>query len=143
LESTTILKTRELQAGKKKRGWSMKKYIANERGFSLTELVVTCLIVAVLCLIALPIYNGIYRQARETAHNANVEQLHKVASIWVLQNPGKSVTWPDYNGYEELLPQWPEPVLDSGGRDGRGGYMVTIGADGRIDVVPAARNYGW
>jgi type II secretory pathway pseudopilin PulG len=120
----------------------MKK-LKNQKGFTAVELVVVCLIISSLCILAIPAYNGIHRQARETAHNANVEQLHKVASIWVLQNPGKSVTWPDYPGYEELLPNWPEPQLDSGGRDGRGGYMVTVHSDGRIDVVPAQKNYGW
>jgi competence protein ComGC len=121
----------------------MKKYIANERAYSLVELMTVVIIIFVLIAIAIPLYRNVNQRAREAAHDSNVKILTQAAVMWQADNLHKSTQWPDYDTWTGLLEQWPEPVLESGGRDGRGGYQVDIYADGRIDVKPSARSYGW
>jgi type II secretory pathway pseudopilin PulG len=121
----------------------MKKYIANERAYSLVELLTVIIVIFVLIAIAIPLYRNVNQRAREAAHDANVRNLTQLGVMWQADNLHKGITFPDYDGWQLYLAEWPEPQLDSGGRDGRGGYMVTVHSDGRIDVIPAARNYNW
>jgi type II secretory pathway pseudopilin PulG len=114
----------------------------NQKGFTVVELLVVVVIIMTLIAIGIPTYNAVIRRGKEAAHDANVRQLTQVAQMWQADNLGKGTQWPDYPGYEEYI-EWPEPVLESGGRDGRGGYMVTVHNDGRVEVSPAAKTYGW
>ena len=108
------------------------KTLQKHKGGTLVELMVVCLILAVLVLCALPIYNSVHQQAREAAHDQNVRQLETVGYMWILQNPGQDTEWPAYDGWAEKLEAWPEPIFSP--------YTVAI-RDGRVTVNPGIRDY--
>ena len=53
----------------------LKNKLRLNQGFSLVELVVGKLILAVLIAIAVPLYSHVTRTAADRAHNANVRQI--------------------------------------------------------------------
>lgn len=110
----------------------------NEKGMTLIELLVCMLIVAVLFLIALPVYSGYTGMARETVAVANERTLRQVAQLYLLDGGSDTVWAPDagdtsratvsgpHEAWYEYLDKWPENPLG-------GVYVVEI-EDGEITV---------
>lgn len=115
-----------------------------EKGFTLIELTIVVAVIAILVVIAIPIYQGIAQKAAISAHNANVQALTTAAqtAVATLGNPSAKVTWPstdsdsgDYisskwlQTYPELPDNLPDSVTDEG-------YTVTISTEGTVSVQP-------
>lgn len=125
----------------------MKKKLIKRNGFTLTELIVTIAILAILMVIALPNFIGFRDSARERAHEANIKILHDSATVFVLQNPSVSTIWAPFEGQEadpdieitetnlhdswnHYIAKWPENPLKTGS------YVVEISESGKITVSP-------
>lgn len=123
-----------------------------QRGFTLIELMVVVIIIMVLIAIAVPLYNGVRKQARETAHDANVRNLEQAATMYVMDGGSEAIWAPlagekagavvsgSHEAWYRYLESWPsDPTRESVD----GSYMVEITADGAVRVSPGAGEYGW
>lgn len=126
----------------------MKKFIKSRKGFTLTELIVTIAIIAILMVIALPNYISMRDSARQSAHEANLKILTDSATIFVLENPSVSTIWAPFEGQEAnpdieitdtnqhdgwqkyVAGKWPANPLKTGS------YVVEITESGKITVSP-------
>ena len=126
----------------------MKKQLIKRNGFTLTELIVTIAILAILMVIALPNFIGFRDSARERAHEANIKILHDSATVFVLENPSTPVIWAPFEGQEAdpdieitetnqhdswnhyISGKWPENPMKTGS------YVVEISETGKITVSP-------
>lgn len=125
----------------------MKKQLIKRNGFTLTELIVTIAILAILMVIALPNFIGFRDTARQSAHEANIKILHDSATVFVLQHPSTPVIWapfpnqeadPDieitetnqHDSWNHYIAKWPENPLKTGS------YVVEITESGKIIVSP-------
>gem|GEM_PF-1705696 len=115
--------------------------LRKRKGFTLIELIVVIAILAILAAIAIPTFLGQVNKAKYRTHNANVMTLRSSAAVAVAQNgaPGEEVEWSDTDsGADEWLASgfidtWPENPLPATNAQA-GDYVVTINADGSIDL---------
>lgn len=119
----------------------------NEKGFTLIELTIVVAIIAVLVVIAIPIYQNIVEKAAISAHNANVQALATAAQTAIATKgiPTTDVIWKDgagdtgdYANTNWLLnyPDLPENLPEVA-KDANTVYKVTLRTDGTVSVVPA------
>lgn len=118
-----------------------------EQGFTLIELTIVVAIIAVLVVIAVPIYQNIVEKAAISAHNANVQALTTAAQAAIATNgnPSEPVTWPsgaedtgDYlsSNWLQSYPELPANLPEDAIVEGVTGYEVTLETDGTVEVVP-------
>ena len=98
----------------------------NESGLALTELLVCLCIVALIILIATPVYSGITEKAQATAYDLQVRYLRQVAELYLLDGGADTVGAPEagemarreinasHDAWGNYLEQWPENPLGSG-----------------------------
>lgn len=107
-----------------------------KKGFTITELLVTLLIAAILLAIAIPSYIAIKNNAEKQAHNTNVQQIESLAMLYLEEHPDtKSITVKDLvaNGYLKKEVKVPKSI----GKE-ESDYTITINSDGSIRVIPEA-----
>jgi len=107
------------------------KYIRNEKGFTLIELMVVILIIGILVAIAVPVFNSARESAYKSTCQANLRTIDGALQTWKAANPNlpypttiddvKAALVPDY------IKTWPS--CPQGGATG-GAYTVAAGADG-------------
>ena len=118
-----------------------------EQGFTLIELTIVVAIIAILVVIAVPIYQNIVEKAAISAHNANVQALTTAAqtAIATYGNPSPAVTWPstetdtgDYisSNWLHSYPDLPANLPEEANKDEKTGYEVTLGTNGTVSVTP-------
>lgn len=118
----------------------------NEKGFTLIELTIVVAIIAILVVIAIPVYQNIVEKAAISAHNANVQALNTAgqAAITTKGNPTEEITWPseesatgDYidSNWLQSFPDLPAN-LPTAAKEGVEAYAVTLKNDGTVTVVP-------
>ena len=64
------------------------RYIRNERGFTLIELMVVILIIGILVAIAVPVFNNARESAYKRTCQANLRTLDGAVQTWKADNPG-------------------------------------------------------
>lgn len=127
----------------------MKRFLKEERGFTLIELIVVIIILAILAGIAIPQYNKSRISAAITAHNSNVSILENAASMYLVDNDiaaDETVIWDeeDNTSWTDYLRDWPEIASNIKGKEvSINGeivtldvYEVTIVQDGIITITP-------
>ena len=118
----------------------------NEKGFTLIELTIVVAIIAILVVIAIPVYQNIVEKAAISAHNANVQALNTDAQTAIATKgiPESEVTWPsseadtgDYisSNWLQSFPDLPAN-LPTAAKEGVEAYAVTLENDGTVTVAP-------
>ncbi len=118
----------------------------NEKGFTLIELTIVVAIIAILVVIAIPVYQNIVEKAAISAHNANVQALTTAGQTAIATKgiPKEPVTWPsleddtgDYSSSNWLqsFPDLPTN-LPAAVKGTNTVYGVTLGTSGTVSVVP-------
>ena len=69
----------------------MKK-LSNKKGFTLVELIVVMVILAILAVILIPRMANFQEDAKKTACQANLRSLNSITAMYILKNPGVSLT---------------------------------------------------
>lgn len=72
----------------------------NTRGFTLPEMMVVVGIIAILSMIAIPVYTGYLEKGRLTMAQAELMDLNNVIRLDRVRNPGKSNIHAEYSGSE-------------------------------------------
>lgn len=117
----------------------------NQKGFTLVELLVVVVIIALLVAVSVPLYNQAQQRAREAAFNANVRTLKGAATMFMLDYPMTEAIWAPFAGQEAepreglavhdrwqlYLESWPEDSTRPGST-----FVVEISRSGRITVSP-------
>ncbi|WP_107726053.1 type IV pilin protein [Neisseria weaveri] len=70
----------------------------NTRGFTLPEMMVVVGIIAILSMIAIPVYTGYLEKGRLTMAQAELMDLNNVIRLDRVENPGKSGIHAEYSG---------------------------------------------
>ncbi len=123
-----------------------EKFLKSEGGFTLVELMVVVLIIALLLAVAIPFYSTVKQDAREVAFDAQVRELRQAAEIYV-QHDGSDVEWVAQAGWKAgeimaphetwmlYLSEWPANPLKSGD------FAVKI-EGGEITITPEREDRG-
>ncbi|MGC5326607.1 prepilin-type N-terminal cleavage/methylation domain-containing protein [Brevibacillus sp. SYSU BS000544] len=70
----------------------LKKYLKNERGLTLVELLAVLVIIGIVAAIAIPSIGNIIDNARRDAHVANAKMMADAARQWLAANPNQTFT---------------------------------------------------
>ena len=119
----------------------LKRLLSNDRGFSLTELLICLAIIAVIALVAVPAYRGAIEKAQAVAFDRQVACLQLAAELYLLDGGGDTIWAPGagavawrgdaepHDAWGAYLESWPENPL--GGAE----FTVVI-EDGEITISP-------
>ncbi len=110
----------------------MKRLHKNEKGFTLVELMVVVVIIGILVAIAVPIYNSVQDNAKNSAHSANIRTIEGAIMLYQAANDGDNPA--NNDALSGQITDWPTSP---------GSYSV---ADGVLTAVPAKNatgKYDW
>lgn len=75
---------------------------ADERGFSLTELVIVIVILGILSAVALPLYVNMTKDAEKAAVEATIGNLSSALGVWVAKQAVTGATTAGHNPFDDL-----------------------------------------
>lgn len=98
--------------------------VIRSRGFTLVELLIVIVVIAILAAISVIAYNGILNRAKVSSVNSTVSQIHKKAALFQAENGN----WPGAGDIKNILDEVRGPGLSSQSylycRDDQGNYAV-------------------
>ena len=74
----------------------MQKYLKNNKGFTLVEVIVVAVIVLVLAAVAIPLYNGYIKDSRRNVASNNAASMASALVAAVQSGDVIAGTWPTY-----------------------------------------------
>jgi prepilin-type N-terminal cleavage/methylation domain-containing protein len=98
-------------------------------GFTIVELLIVVVVIAILAAITIVAYNGIQNRAKASAAQSAASQAAKKVALWQVDNPGQS---PDQNTFNDLV-----------GSTGAANYQYTAGANGAFCITATANNVSY
>ena len=104
--------------------WNLRQHLAREDGFTLIELIVVLLIIAILLTIAIPSYLGFQQKAQQTASMSEVRSAA----------PDAEAYFSDHNSHTGMTASVLKTVYDSGV------VVSTGGSVGIVSAIPSASN---
>ena len=99
--------------------WASKQ--TSSRGFTIVELLIVVVVIAILAAITIVSYNGIQNRAKSAAAQAAASQAFKKITLWQIENPSTS---PDLNTFNTLV-----------GNSNASKYQYTQGANGAFCIT--------
>ena len=111
------------------------RFLKNQKGFTLAEILVVVVIIGILVAIAVPVYANVTIKANQNLHDANARLLYSVAQLYMVKE------WDEM----EKTPKQMEIILQAYLQEGEypanpininKPYEVKISAAGRITVDP-------
>lgn len=67
----------------------MKAWANRQKGFTIVELLIVIVVIAILAAITIVAYNGIQERARASAVSSALNQANKKITVWQVDNPGQ------------------------------------------------------
>lgn len=129
----------------------LSRRLRNRKGFTIIELLVVVVIIALLVAIATPLYVDARQRARQTAHDANAKILKGAAVMFIMENPSTAAIWAPFANQKatevagSLAPhdQWAKyvEVFPENPLVNDGSYVVEINEDGGFTVSPDVGAY--
>jgi prepilin-type N-terminal cleavage/methylation domain-containing protein len=116
------------------------RFLKNQKGFTLAEILVVVVIIGILVAIAVPVYVDVTIKANQRLHDANARLLHSVAQLYMAK---------EWDEREKTASQM-EMILKAYLQEGEypvnpininKPYEVKISAAGRITVDPDIGEY--
>ena len=109
----------------------------NKKGFSLVELMIVVVIMGILIAVAIPLYNNIVKNSKNSTCEANIDTIQSAAVVYFSQN-GTPVTvdnWDEVLTFDGGVPKCPWGEGDAN----YDGYSVSkVDASGEVTVVCGA-----
>ena len=115
------------------------RFIRDQKGFTLVEVLVVVVIIAILIAIAVPVYKNVTATADQRVHDANVRTLYSVTQVYMAADWDEEVKKPE-DMKEILVDYLAGGVYPENPTDSRP-YEVTISAAGKISVRPGIGEY--
>lgn len=116
------------------------RFLKNQKGFTLAEVLLVMVIIGILLAIAVPIYANVTIKANQKLHDANARLLHSVAQLYMVKE------WDEAEKTAEQMEMILQAYLYEGEYPANPmninkPYEVTISAAGRITVDPGIGEY--
>ena len=138
---------------------SFQSLFKSDKGFTVVELIVAVVIIAIMVAIAIPIYAGIQLSAAESAHSANVRTLKGAAVIWHTENSMSAIEplvilmsdgvyailhgdLKSFGDYIDGPPPKVPHLVRSEFAGNPGNYLVRVLYDGTVTVTPGYISQG-
>ncbi len=106
-----------------------KKQFGVSKGFTIVELLIVVVVIAILAAITIVAYNGIQSRAKTSAAQSAATQAHKKVALWLVDNPNQA---PDFTQFNTLV-----------GASNIGQYQYTQGVSGAFCVTATPSNISY
>ncbi len=106
-----------------------KKQSGSVKGFTIVELLIVVVVIAILAAITIVAYNGIQNRAKNSSAQSAASQANKKVALWLVENPSLA---PDLTQFTTLV-----------GDDNISKYQYTPGANGAYCLTATINNVSY
>lgn len=106
------------------------QWAKNKQGFTIVELLIVVVVIAILAAITIVAYNGIQNRAKASAVQSATSQAAKKVALWQVDNPGQS---PDQATFDSLV----------GPNGSNTSYQYTQGGNGEFCLTATANGVSY